>query len=383
MHGSFFRSVLLAGMTMMMAASVGCQMGPQALKMGHPQYASAARSILDEQMLLNLVRLRYRQSPVWLEVTSISSQFTFDASGEISGTVTENVSQGGGINPDLLRISGNTGYSERPTITYNLLGGEDFLKRVLTPLSVENISLLAESGWRGDRVFRLTVERMNGLSNAPRASGPTPRRAPQYQQFLEAVDLMQFLADQDLLTFEFDTRIRTISDPLPVSKISAGDLIDAAKIGGEFKYNNDQTEMSLTQEQRVLFMRLAYRATETEGVARLRDLLHLSDDRLRYDIVDPALADFDPIENDNGLGNVAIDTRSLMGVLYYLSNAVSVPDEAMDRGPATRTLDEGGELFDWHELLNDLFVVHHSRSQPIDAAIAVPYRGWWYYIRSD
>jgi hypothetical protein len=193
-------------MGLLIAGATGCQLGPQALKMGHGAYANAARQILDEQMLLNLVRMRYRETPVWLEVTSIATQFDFDSSGEVGGTINENVGRGGAKNPNSLDLTGRVGYSERPTITYTILSGADFVRRLLTPFSVESISLLAESGWRGKRVLLLTVERMNGLPNAPRASGPTPSRAPRFELFREAVSLVQKLSDQHLIEFEFATR---------------------------------------------------------------------------------------------------------------------------------------------------------------------------------
>jgi hypothetical protein len=40
---------------------------------------SAFQQTNDEQLLLNLVRLRYRDTPAFLEVSSISSQTRFEA----------------------------------------------------------------------------------------------------------------------------------------------------------------------------------------------------------------------------------------------------------------------------------------------------------------
>ena len=70
---------------------------------------------------------------------------------------------------------------------------QTFQKRILSPLGVAPISLLAESGWRGERVLQVTVEAMNGLKNAPIASSPTPGIVPEYEGFLEAIRLMRKL----------------------------------------------------------------------------------------------------------------------------------------------------------------------------------------------
>jgi hypothetical protein len=69
--------------------------------------------------------------------------------------------------------------------------------------------------------------------------------------------------------------------------------------------------------------------------------------------------------------------------MYYLSNAVNVPAEDMVSGPATATVDEEGAPFDWQNVLGDIFVVHCSKKRPKRAAVAVPYRGNWYYLAYD
>jgi hypothetical protein len=364
-------------------AATGCQVGPHAIKMGHPEYASAVGAVMDQQLLLNLVRLRYRAAPVWLEISSISTQLEAIASGDISGTLNEDVSLGGAKNPDSLHMGAGVGYAERPTISYSILGGEAFIKRLLTPIPILGVSLLAESGWRSDRVLRLTVERMNGLKNAPRASGPTPAYVPDYKEFQEAARLMRELAQEGLVDFELATRTKQISDLIPVDGVEGDMLVDAAKEGLQFYARDDGKMMALTQEERILMMRVIERAPESAKVGRLRELLRLAPEQMRYDLVDPADGDYDPLEANSALSNIAIDTRSLMGVMYYLSNAVDVPAEHMTLGPVTETLDSEGNPFDWAEVLGDLFAVHHSSTRPARAAVAVQYRGNWFYIADD
>ena len=45
-----------------------------------------------------------------------------------------------------------------PGQSFSIMGGEAFQKRMLQPLNTAAIALLAESGWREDRVLRLTAE---------------------------------------------------------------------------------------------------------------------------------------------------------------------------------------------------------------------------------
>lgn len=376
------RPPLLGLLTFGILAS-GCQIGPSALKVSSSQYSDAVRIAQSEQLLVNIVRLHYRDAPIFLAVSSISTQFELSQTGDITGTLIENVGAGGGSTPDSLGLGYGVRYSERPTITFTILGGEDFQTRMLTPLPVEVISLVAESGWRGDRLFRLTVEEINGLENAPRASGPTPASAPIYEEFIEAIALLQTLSDNRLVKFEFETRQSMISSPVPIDSVSGVDLVTAAKTGVTFLATPDGERMSLMKEERVLFLRFSSRAAESPDAMRLKELLRLRADQFEYRVVNAEKSTYDPLRPDETVNDVAIDTRSLTGVLYYLSNAVQSPPKHKERGFVTTTVDANGAPFDWSDLLGEFFHVYSSPTRPDNAAVAVRHRNFWFYIRDD
>jgi len=394
-------SVLAVGLT-------GCQMGPSALKVSNAHYSDAVRIANSEQLLVNLVRLRYRDLPVFLSVSSISTQFEFNSSGSIEGDIVENVSvnsisrqfaldSSGGVSgsvgqsiggsgartPDSLSLGAGVSYSERPTITFSALGGEAFQKRMLGPLKVAVIALLGESGWRGDRVLRMTVEELNGLNNASRASGPTPSHSPSIRDFQEAVGLLRKLIDARLISFEYETRTDTISSPIPSSQVDGADIIAAGKAGGEFKLTEDGKGLLLTMERRVLVMRIPPESDASPEVVQLRKLLRLKPGQTRYDVVALEDSELDPFKPSQPIGELAVDTRSLMGVLYYLSNGVEPPPEHERAGLVTVTVDENGVPFSWSEVLDDLFRVRSSAWPPRNAAVAVRHRGYWFYIADD
>jgi hypothetical protein len=78
--------------------------------------------------------------------------------------------------------------------------------------------------------------------------------------------------------------------------------------------------------------------------------------------------------------NLAIQTRSLLGVMFYLSHAAQVPQRDVDAGRVTRTVDASDQPFDWSEVTGDLLQIRTSESQPDNPYIAVEYRGAWFYI---
>ena len=148
----------------------GCaQLGPDLVKAGRNDYNVVLRQTEDEETLLNLVRVRYGDRPLFLDVSSVSTSFTWGQGATANSTFFPGGSRGASVG-----IQGNLDYSERPTITYTPLSGADFVKSVLTPADLDTLVLLSNGGWSMDRLLRIMANRMNGLHNAPRASGPRP-----------------------------------------------------------------------------------------------------------------------------------------------------------------------------------------------------------------
>ncbi|MDY7107567.1 MAG: hypothetical protein SYC29_02925 [Planctomycetota bacterium] len=344
--------------------------------MSSAHYSDAVRVAQSEQLLVNLVRLRYRDQPVYLSVSSISTQFEFGVSGSVDGNLVES-------GPDALGLGAGVGYAERPTITFGILSGDAFERRMLETISVNDIALLAESGWRVDRVLRLTAEGLNGLKHADTASGPTPATEPEYGRFLEAVTLLQELREQGLIEFEYELRDKLFSDPIPRTQLSGEDLIIAGREGIEFKRVGDSDDYQPMLEERRLVLRFLPGADGSAGVARLRSLLRLDPSRTRIDFVPPDDAEVDTLDDAGNLSQIIVDTRSLMGVLYYLSHGVDPPSDALADNSVTATVTRAGEPFDWSRLLRGLFRVSHSRERPADAAVAVRHRGSWFFIADD
>ena len=77
---------------------------------------------------------------------------------------------------------------------------------------------------------------------------------------------------------------------------------------------------------------------------------------------------------------LSLEPRSLIGILYYLSHAIRVPPEHESCGLTSVTTDEYGNVFDWATLTGDLLLVESSKKKPRCAAVAVKYRGVWFYI---
>ena len=307
----------------------GCaKLGPTTLKSERSNYNLAVQRTNDEQLLLNLARLKYRDTPFFMEVSSVATQFTLSTSANASTTLEK------GVN-GLFGLGGSVGMVERPTVTYSPLQGDQFIQRVLSPLPLQTITLLYHSGWSIERIFQLCFQRMNNIKNAPGASGPTPKKAPQFKKFLAAVKHLRELQSQDVLNLSYKN-----------------------------ENESPQIILHITNEGKNL-----------EAAQKFARALNIEPGRKKYVIT------FSPKQNESE--QIRVVTRSLLGVLFYLSQGVEAPEQDVKEGKVTRTLKKSGEVFDWKEVTGDLLRVRSKSNRPDNTTLRVFYRGTWFFIQDS
>ena len=310
---------------MLLIVFEGCsQFGPSRIEFGRGHYNAVVQQTDNEQMLLNLVRLRYRDTPYFLQVASVSTNFEFAVSADANASLT--------TGPDRYGLGIGGTVMESPTVTYTPLQGDQFVKQLLSPMQLSTVLLLYHSGWAIDRILNVTVQSLNGVPNAPSASGPTPTEAPEYADFHRVTDLLRILQKR-------------------------GDLI----LG--------QTDDGASQ---ALVVRIAPRAVDSPEVRQVLTSLRLPPGRTDY--VFATTAGPDDIEE----GSIVM--RSLMASLFYVSQSVQAPADDEVRGLVTVTRDADGRVFDWEQVTGALMQIRSSPERPEHAAVRVQYRGIWFYI---
>lgn len=354
----------------------GCVFGPTALRVSHARYNAAVAKTGDEQLLLNLVRLQYRDSPVFMDVASVSAQFVIRESAAIGGEFVEGPVRPA---PNTLTLDADVAFEERPTVTFQPLQGEAFVTNMLSPLSLDSLGLLLRSGWRIDRGLRLTVQSMNGLDNASEASGPTPAKAPDFERFERACARFRTLQERGQLVFAYVDRESPMTDPIPASGITLASAADALSKGYRVRTSDEGDAFVLTSTSNVLVWKIPESAAQSPVVAEIIDLLGLRPGLSSYEIRYGAAGEaMQPVPG--GRHEIVMNTRSALGVLYFLSQAVQVPEAHRDKAYVTTTIDRDGQPFDWGRVVGDLFRIESSRTLPRDAAVQVWYRGYWFYI---
>src|SRR5258705_9465088 len=119
------KSSLLAAALVGALALTGCtHLGPKTIALDRFDYSSAVADSWKQQTLLNIVKLRYMDLPVFVDVSSIVAGYSLQTGVNVGGTL----SSAKAVQGDFASAGVQAVYTDRPTITYSPLTGGKFLQ---------------------------------------------------------------------------------------------------------------------------------------------------------------------------------------------------------------------------------------------------------------
>jgi len=134
--------------------------GPTTIPRDRFDYSAALAESWKNQMLLNLVKMRYLDLPIYLEVGQVVSGYTLETGASVGGQIGNSAA---GTN--FLELGTTGRYIDRPTITYMPLTGAKYLEGFLTPIEMTKVLALIQAGFDAGFILELSVESLNGLRN--------------------------------------------------------------------------------------------------------------------------------------------------------------------------------------------------------------------------
>ncbi|MDP3705598.1 MAG: hypothetical protein Q8R24_06770 [Legionellaceae bacterium] len=234
-------------------------------------------------------------------------------------------------------VAPGSSYSQTPTISYSPLQGEVFTKQLLTPISLDQYFMLTSTAWSAERVMRLTLQSLSDLDNSTGHTYGANHR-PEYQEFNRLARLIDEAQQQKIISFT----IEKIDEYFSLNLI----------------FNPDKLH---TPEAKQLLAYLKKNPNSKDVTFVARNLLS-------------------KLKGKGGNSYSPIMTRSVMGMLIYLSRGVQVPQEdIVNHRVETHRLADG-TLFDWTEVTRGMICVKSSKTHPLHAVVAVHYRNRWFYI---
>ena len=321
---------LLAGILIMLCLCLpACgRFGPRQIPRDSFNYNEAIARSSNEQMLINLVRLRYREVPVFLAVGSVLTQYFYG--GEATASAFFGKPASGAAN-EIIGARGRMVYFERPTITYSPLAGQEFTQQLLTPIPGELLFSLVQSGWPPEQLLMMGLERLNHLENIHFGSVPSKESLEGLRTFNHAVKLMVELSR--LRVLEIQSNKETPNTDFFV--------FEQAK--------NDDTRALIDE---------------------LKSMLGLDHDHFSFRVTRQVIG--------RNPDEVTVRVRSLLALMGFLSRGIEIPDTHIEE----KRVEEMIYTVDT-ELRSLLFPlrIYSSVERPADAFVSVRHHDHWFSIK--
>ena len=250
-------------------------------------------------------------------------------------------------------------------------------------VDLDTVDLLNAAGWDIGRLFRILVEDVNGVGNAINASGPIPAKAPEFAEFRYLTSLLESMREQRMMDLGVDTRQVDIATSVPFTDVDAQALVSIQKSGYGVRSLGDKGEKKgyvLTQTKYAKGVRVLPEAANSHDMLEVSRLLNIKPGQSFYEIDVVVGNQIRPHSKSEPRNRLTMSTRSLLEAMYFLSHGISVPPEHVQAGLVKLTQYPDGTPFDWSELTGDLLRVCVSKHRPKQAAAAVRYRNYWFYI---
>ncbi len=308
-------------MTVLMIAACA-SIGPGNLARDRMDYSGAISESWKRMMLLNIVKIRYGDAPVFLEVASVISQYALET--ELSASASWNAF----LPEDSQAIGGRGRYSDRPTITYNPMLGQKFNESLLKPVPPASLASLLQAGYSAEFLLRVCVSAINGIYNQSNQRLIMREGDPEFDRLIELL-----------------TRIQ-----------------QAGGLGMRIQRQNED-------DQSVMFFRRELDDGLATDVAEAKRLLKLDPEAHEFRLSYGSFAGDDK--------ELAILTRSMLQITAEVSAYIQVPEAHVHENRASPGVYD--EIDSEHEERRRIKILSDT-DEPDDAFVAVYYRDHWFYI---
>jgi hypothetical protein len=392
----------------MLLAQLGCNFGPKTLYRTRLPYNIAVKTTSEEQLLLNIVRLRYSDNPSSIAVSNIAAQFEIGKKLQLVPFFTAAAAGEFGGYQGTVLPGAEFDAADRPTLSLTPQDETEFARRLFTPLTLKGTVYLAQTTWPISTVFRLYLENLNWVPNAQNLSGPTPAHLsspPQFEEFQRGIEALHRLQAANLMAIMLEEHDERVGGTVPGASVTPRDLVEAAKVNHELKPDDEldspdgkeddkdakplapkrdprAVPWSLTKKKETPYLYVSPEAAASPDWLEFCQVFKIKPGEKKYEIEVTKLTPFPIAYPAEGVKVLDLETRSLLQVLYFISHGVQVPREHACAGVARITHDLDGSVFDYDRVLGGLFKVCSvkCKHRPPHAAVAIPYLDYWYYI---
>jgi hypothetical protein len=273
------------------------------------------------QMLANIVKMRFVDMPVFVDVGTIVSGYSLETT--LNGSLGFGNSFTGG---NVQGVGAQGKFTDRPTITYMPKTGNDYLRSIIEPVSPKSLLALIQAGYSSELLFTWTVEAINGVHNWSATARNTRSADP---EFFEFVALMQELQNLGAVGFELKSNPETGQSII-------------------FVLNKEGLAESTLQKSQ-----------------RVSEIIGLEPGMDRYQVI------YAPFRSSSE--TLSIQTRSVLQMLTAMAGFIDVPEEL-----ASFALTG----YDLSQTSRRPFRVLSGPKRPKQSFAQIKYKDYWFWIEN-
>jgi len=314
-------SLFLPALCLLILVIASCSsVGPKNIVRDRSAYINAISDSWKNQLLLNIVKLRYADAPVFLDISNIVNSY------EIRGQVNAGAgleSKGAGFMP---YIGSEASFTDKPTVSYAPMSGNKFAMSLMNPIGIPTVMGLVYAGYSVDLIFRLTLSSINGVNN--KFSG-LMRKTDGSPDFYRLINLLKELQGNNIVS---------------INVTNQKDIL--------ISFSPENQPDSLTQHLR-----------------EISKILGIEYQKKTYGV------DYGTSRGDSS--HILIKTRSLLEILTEIATTIDVPEEhllSLQTLPTSLIIGPDGVP------VKPLIMVSNSKEEPASAFFSVFYNDYWFYI---
>jgi hypothetical protein len=385
-------------------ATSGCSLlPPQRIPIDRANYLDAVSTSWKEQLLSNLVRLRYGDTVTSLEMTSITTAYELDTNINAGSTAFWRIT---GLPSAAAHattsVGGSATFMNKPTINYAPVRGDALASTMIEPLNPLRVLKSLQVGWPADYILPLTVRSINALRN------------PFDDCFFDLVKAFRLLQKEGVIRITVEEpvepKVTKVPDNYTVTLKDKRGVTEKKRSVKESESKDKKKKEDSTIGYLVLNNDLAAKVPEgVEMVKALKKALLQSDCKdepviprsvgayEKFEIID---GDHEfPGESQNPFDKkIYLQTRSILQILALYSKLVDVPPEhkvktepnsagsmSEEEWRAAQERRESQEIVR-NKLKAKLPItlhIHYDKVCPKGAFVAIEYRDYWFYIDDD
>ncbi|MFM7108912.1 MAG: hypothetical protein ACKOZU_10005 [Planctomycetaceae bacterium] len=393
-------------------AATGC-MGSLAVRSTRLAYNQSYSMTADQEILLNIVRLRYAESPNFMDLPAITSQIEAASNGNGESTTIPGLGTWGGL----------FHLRDAPTLSYTPRTGFNVSATLFKTLSAETLLDISPGG-NSEIFFLAFVDSINGVRNAPLATSPIGKVLDSNEAYRYGI--ANFLELQR--RGGIGLRIATLKDSPGITeatKVTGADLVNA--VGKDLVFQRAGDRVELVHADSAVVAVIEPSELGSPEVAEITNTFNLRPGRTVYRLLSmeknkieldgarcgkvlpavvptqdgvemiPAPAAAEPVGGEHSADDaegphdevyeseteITMNVRSGYQIMAFLSKGVDVPWKHLDSGVAPSFCGLDGRPADPRQLTRGFFHVRVQKHRPWNTTLAVHYRGHWFYVAEE